>query len=364
MIVVSHRLVSQAGEILSIFPLIGGPIMVDISKKDELERYLLDRKIINKKDGYSMNYCSGGVSGTVAFVYAGDKPMIIKQALAQLKVKETWLCDPNRMNIEQLSNQVYYRYVPESVPQVYFYDAENYIYGREAAPESCSMWKSDLLTGLLDFSVAEQSITALAIVHTQCATDKQVAIDFASKDVFYNLRISPYIEFTVLKHPDLENYAKPIVKELMESTITLVHGDYSPKNILVNERKISILDFEVAHYGHPSFDLAFFSNHFLLKSIKNKQFAPAYLNMLTYMLDIYFKTITFMDTRELEQSFVKLLALLLLARVDGKSPVEYLTEASDKQLVRNLAYHIMDEKLTTYADVIRFANTLTTKIKE
>ena len=335
--------------------------MVDISKKEELEQYLLDRKIINKKDGYSMYYCSGGVSGTVAFVYAGDKPMIIKQALAQLKTKETWLCDPNRMNIEYLSNKTYHSHVPESVPEVYFYDEENYIFGREAAPESCSMWKSDLLTGLLDFSVAEQAITALAVVHNKCATDKQVAMDFASKDVFYNLRISPYIEFTVLKHPNLANYAKPIIQELMESTITLVHGDYSPKNILVNERKISILDFEVAHYGHPSFDLAFFSNHFLLKSIKNKQFAPSYLNMLSYMLDIYFSSIDYMDTTELEQSFVKLLAMLLLARVDGKSPVEYLTEKSDKQLVRDLAYHIINEKLTTYARVLDFANTLTAK---
>jgi len=335
--------------------------MVDISKKEELEHYLLDRKVINKKDGYSMYYCSGGVSGTVAFVYAGDKPLIIKQALAQLKVKETWLCDPNRMNIEYLSNKTYFRYVPESVPEVYFYDEENYIFGREAAPESCSMWKSDLLTGLLDFSVAEQSITALATVHNKCAADKQVAIDFASKDVFYNLRISPYIEFTVSKHPNLENFAKPIIKELMESTITLVHGDYSPKNILVDKRRISILDFEVAHYGHPSFDLAFFSNHFLLKSIKNKQFASSYLNMLSYMLGIYFKSIDFMDTHELEQSFVKLLAMLLLARVDGKSPVEYLTEETDKQLVRVLAYHIINEKLTTYARVIDFANTLTTR---
>ncbi len=335
--------------------------MVDISKKEELEQYLLNRKIINKQDGYSMYYCSGGVSGTVAFVYAGDKPMIIKQALAQLKVKETWLCDPNRMNIEYLSNKTYHKYVPESVPEVYFYDEENYIFGREAAPESCSMWKSDLLTGLLDFSVAEQSITALATVHNKCATDKQVAKDFASKDVFYNLRISPYIEFTVSKHPELEQYAKPIVQELMESAITLVHGDYSPKNILVDERKISILDFEVAHYGHPSFDLAFFSNHFLLKAVKNKQFASSYLNMLSHMLAIYFKSMDYMNAEELEQSFVRLLAMMLLARVDGKSPVEYLTEESDKQLVRNLAYHIVNEKVTTYAMVIEFANTLTTK---
>ena len=243
--------------------------MLDISDKDTLTKYLKDRELINDIDGYSIDYCKGGVSGTVAFVYSKDKPIIIKQALEKLKTKETWLCDPNRMKIEYESNAIYHQLMPENAPAVYFYDDKNYIYGREAAPESCSMWKSDLLSGLLDFDVAKKAIDSLVTVHNACANDTKTALLFNDKKIFFDLRISPYIEFIVQKYPGLSEFAGSVSQELMDAKITLVHGDYSPKNIMVQGRRIWILDYEVAHYGHPAFDVAFFSNHFILKSIKN-----------------------------------------------------------------------------------------------
>ena len=261
--------------------------MIDIADKESLETYLLQRNIINKNDGYSLQYCKGGVSGTVAFVYAGKEILIVKQALSKLKVKEDWFCDPNRMGIEYRSNEIYHRLAPDCAPKVFFYDAENFIYGREAVPESCGTWKEDLLTGLLDFSVAEKTINTLLLVHDGCAGDKEVAEIFADKKIFYELRISPYIEFTVGKYPELIDYSKPIIKELMDSTITLVHGDFSPKNIMVVGRNISVLDYEVAHYGHPSFDIAFFSNHLILKSVKTKHAAGGYLAMLKHIMGIH-----------------------------------------------------------------------------
>jgi hypothetical protein len=326
--------------------------MIDIANKETLEAYLLQKNIINKEAGYSFSYCAGGVSGTVAFVYAGEKPLIIKQALSRLKVKEDWFCDPNRMGIEYKSNEIYHRLAPDCAPEVYFYDSDNYIYGREAVPEHCTTWKEDLLSGLCDFSVAEKTINTLLLVHNGCAGDAEVAKVFADKTIFYELRISPYIEFTVGKYPALLDFSKPIVKELMESAVTLVHGDFSPKNIMVIGRNISVLDYEVAHYGHPSFDLAFFSNHFILKAVKNKYGAPAYLSLLSRMMKLYFSRVTCLATRDLEQSTVKLLALLMLARVDGKSPVEYLTQEDDKNLVREMAHLIVANKLSSYKEII------------
>ena len=326
--------------------------MIDIADKSTLESYLLERGVIKKKEGYSIKYFEGGVSCTVAFVYAGEKPLIIKQALSQLKVAEEWLCDPNRMGIEYYSNKIYHRLAPDCAPEVYFYDGENYIYGREAVPEYCSMWKTDLLSGLIDFSVAEKSISTLVLVHNNCAGDRETARLFADKKIFYDLRISPYIEFTVGKHRELSKFAEPIINELMESAITLIHGDFSPKNIMVVGRNASILDYEVAHYGHPSFDIAFFSNHFILKAVKNKPWAGAYIAMLDYMLGIYFSRVTCVPAPELEKSFVRLLSLLMLARVDGKSPVEYLTLEEDKELVRTMAYRIPRQGLTGYKEIL------------
>ena len=326
--------------------------MIDIADKNSLESYLLERGVIRKEEGYSLHYCKGGVSGTVAFVYAGEKPLIVKQALGQLKVKEDWFCDPNRMGIEYRSNEIYHRLAPDCAPEVYFYDEENYIYGREAVPENCSMWKEDLLSGLLDFSVAEKTINTLSLVHNGCAGDREIAEVFADKKIFYDLRISPYIEFTAGKYPEIADFARPIVKELMENAITLVHGDFSPKNIMVMGRNVSILDYEVAHYGHPSFDLAFFSNHFVLKAVKNKYWAGAYIAMLEYMLGIYFPKVRFMPAPELEQSFVRLLSLLMLARVDGKSPAEYITLDEDKELIRTMAFKIIRGNLSAYRQIL------------
>ena len=328
--------------------------MIDISAEPALRQYLVDNKHVSSAGDCTITYCGGGVSGTVAFVTADGRDMIVKQALAKLKVKEEWLCDPNRMHIEMKSNEIYHRLAPEYTPAVYFYDHENFIFGREAAPTQCVMWKQNLMDGLLNFVVSEKVIRAMLIVHNECARDKQVAKVFADKGIFYELRISPYIEFTVSKYPHLAEFAKPIIKELMESAITLVHGDYSPKNIMVDGQKIYVMDFEVAHYGHPSFDLAFLSNHLVLKSVHNRPFGTAYLAMLRSMLNIYFGEMDYMDKDKLETSFIELLALLMHARIDGKSPVEYLVGIEDKkELVRQMAFAIIDRGITTYDAMLK-----------
>jgi hypothetical protein len=327
--------------------------MVDISVKENLISYLKDRKIISDSVDYSVHYCTGGVSGTVVFLTIGDEEIIVKQALSKLKVKEDWKCDPSRMYVEQLSNKIYHKIAPDNVPAVLFYDAENYIYGRVAAPEYCTMWKSDLMEGKLDFVVARKSIESLVDVHNVCSTDKEVAKEFSDKKVFYDLRIEPYIDFTVSKHPEYKEIGDRLSKSLMENSITLVHGDYSPKNIMVENNKIFILDFEVAHYGNPVFDLAFFANHFVLKSIKFPERNLAYLSMLKYMLGIYYGKMNFKGTNLISEDFVSLLGMLMLARVDGKSPVEYLVDDDEKKhLVRKIAAILMESGITDYKEAI------------
>lgn len=333
--------------------------MIDLAKQAELEKYLEERGCVSREKGYDIHYCKGGVSGTVVYVErADDKPLIVKQALAQLKTKEAWLCDPDRMRTEYDSNRIYHSLMPDNAPEVYFYDHDNYIYAREAVPDDCIMWKENLLTGLLDFRVAEKAIRTLVTVHNKCAGDEHMKARFADKTVFYNLRINPYIEFTVQKYPEFQEEAQRICKLHMDSSITLVHGDYSPKNIMVTDgRGISVLDYEVAYYGHPAFDLAFFANHFILKSIKFPDIADAYLAMLGYMLDIYFSEMQFMSPEQMEKDTIDTLKFLMLARVDGKSPVEYLTDEPEKQqIVRNIVKALIVGKMSDRRqlfDVIR-----------
>ena len=329
--------------------------MIDISNEKTLLDYLKQRKILDN-ESVELKYFTGGVSATVVMVTTNDKCLMIKQALGKLKVKESWFSDPKRMLIEKDGNEVYYSIVPENTLKVYFYDEENFIFGREAASENCRMWKTDLLEGLLDFQAAEKVIMTLARIHEAVAKDETLKAKFSEKSFFYDLRISPYIEYVVKQYPQLEAYAAPICRQLMESSITLVHGDYSPKNILVEGKKVYILDFEVSHCGHPAFDLAFFSNHFLLKSVKNKELAPSYLNMLRFMLHRYFDYITYMNQEQLEKDTVQLLALLFLARVDGKSPVEYIDNENDKKIIRQTAFEMISSGANTYEQAISILN--------
>lgn len=326
--------------------------MLNIAESEVLEQYLVDKGIVAGGDGHKIHYCKGGVSGTVAFVEREGTPLIIKQALAQLKTKDVWMCNPNRMHTEYESNRIYHELVPEHTPEVYFYDPEHFIYGREAVPDGCSMWKEYLLDGILDFEVARKSIETLVKVHNACFGKEEIKELFASKEIFYGLRVSPYIEFTVGKHPGLKVFADKIIDELMGNGITLVHGDYSPKNIMIIGRGISVLDYEVAHYGHPAFDLAFFSNHFILKAVRHREFCGAYLSMLDYMAKIYFEQMDHMDKLEFESCYVRTLALLMLARIDGKSPVEYLAGEEEKQgLVRRLSYQMIEGGMESFQAV-------------
>ncbi len=323
---------------------------VNIADEQALRQYLLQKGIVMPEQHYGIEYCPGGVSGVVAFLKTDDKLMIIKQAREKLNVKDEWLADPKRMLAERDGNILFHKIAPESAPAVYFCDEENYIFVRAAAPEHCRMWKTDLLAGLLDYVVADKTILALVKVHNECAYSEEIKAMFRSKKIFYELRISPYFEFTAQKHPRLRAYIEPLGRELMEAEISLVHADYSPKNVLVDGRDICILDYEICHYGHPALDVGSYATHIVLKAVKCKQWAGAFFDMLECMMARYFDMMSYMDKAECEAMSLRILPVIMLARVDGKSPVEYLTDEPDKELVRAMAYALVERKASTFRD--------------
>ncbi|WP_018305306.1 phosphotransferase [Desulfitobacterium hafniense] len=325
--------------------------MYDISRERELLDYLLKNGLIEGKN-YSVRYFNNGVSATVAMIENDKKSIIAKQALAKLNVAADWACDQSRMLVEQKALTTYSKIIKEYVPAPIFYDEENYIMVREAAPRSSSMWKEQLLKGVLDFSVAEKAAQALSAIHNRTAGDQQVAEEFKEIKFFYDLRIEPYIETVVKVHPQLKEHADRIVDRLMNQKIALVHGDYSPKNILVDQDRLYVLDLEVSHYGNPAFDLAFFTNHFVLKAVKNSRWYNAYLTMLDFIAQSYLKAIEFADAKEFEHEAVQILAYHMLARIDGKSPAEYITDSLDKDIVRAVAFKIIEQDSSCYDDVI------------
>lgn len=327
--------------------------MIDISVKENLLQYLLEKDLITDSQKVQVHYFSGGVSGTVAMVCGNEGKMLVKQAMGKLKVRDLWECDPKRIQVEHNALLVYEKIIPDCVPRPISYDEKNYIMIREAVPEDWHMWKEELLDGELNYQVAEKAIRALFTIHNRTAASDEARAQFRDSQFFYFLRINPYIEHVVEKYPFLKNRAQQVIDFLMDQKIALIHGDYSPKNILTRDAQICILDMEVAYFGNPCFDVAFFANHFLLKAVRRKEWGPGYLAMLRYMMRLYFSNITYMDPTTVEEQTVRTLGFLFLARIDGKSPVEYLTNENDKELVRKLAVTMLNGNFTTFEQVLR-----------
>lgn len=332
--------------------------MIDMADERQLRDFLFSHKIVSPAGELLVKYMGGGISSTVALAKQGETLLIVKQALETLKVAELWNCNPGRILVEKNALEIYGKLVPDCVPGLVYYDDENYIMVREAVSEDWCMWKTQLLEGIFDYEVAKKAVMALVTVHNATAGDLGVKELFKDNQYFYELRISPYIEQVVKKYPRLKEKADKVIHMLMNEHIALIHGDYSPKNILVDHSQICILDLEVAYYGHPSFDLAFFSNHFFLKAFKNPQWTGQYLDMLDYMTEIYFQNVTCCNGTVLEKQTIQVLAFLLLARIDGKSKIEYLTEENQKNQVRKLGFLILEKELSSYQQVFWEARAL------
>ena len=117
----------------------------------------------------------------------------------------------------------------------------------------------------------------------------------------------------------------------------LVHGDFSPKNLLIGDDGPVILDAECAWYGDPAFDVAFVLNHLLLKGAWRPQWRDRYAAAFHALVDAYDAHVHWEPRPALAARIAALLPALMLARVDGKSPVEYLTDDTVKDRVRAFA---------------------------
>lgn len=322
---------------------------MDITKKEDMISYLKEHGIINDSEGYSIDYCSGGVSCPVALIETPHRTLLIKQGRARLAVKEEWLADPARTNLEGKGAAFYHKYLPDIQPDVVINDEENHIFVREAIPSGCHMWKADLMDGILDFKVAERTMETMATVHNKSAKDPDVPIVFSNYNNIYALRVSPYIQFVAKKYPQLSAVSDEVSDLIMNHHRVLVHGDYSPKNIIVTpDRQVCVVDSEPVHCGNAICDISNFTTHIVLKSAHFSQYSEAFLNMLTDMTDLYFSMIDFDDPRKVEANCMKALGMTVLARIDGKSPAEYITDEKTKQLVRDMSFKLIESDITTY----------------
>lgn len=300
---------------------------------------LLRMGLLHVGEKFSLDGLSGGVSCDVYKVEVeGRSPIVVKRALPKLRVTLDWHAPPERSVAEVVWMKLVAGINPDWVPKILGEDHAHHLFAMEfLAPDSHPLWKAQLAAGRIDEEFATTVGAALATIHAKTAGDEDIARSFANDAQFQALRLEPYLLFTATRHPDLERAIGEMSAAIGEARIALMQGDISPKNILCGPNGPIFLDAETACYGDPAFDLAFCLNHFLLKSVWRPHWKDGYARAFAAMRQSYLAGVTWEDAAALDRRAARLLPMLFLARVDGKSPVEYLTDENDKVFVRSEA---------------------------
>jgi 5-methylthioribose kinase len=325
--------------------------MREIDQNNAAE-YLQSTGRVAHGDPVAVRELSGGVSNIVLLVEVPSRGerFVLKQARGRLRVKEEWLCGVERIwrevDVLQTCGDLLRQPPPgrdeiiSEVPRVLWEDRDNYVYAMTAAPPDHKTWKERLLSGETSRPLAAACGKLLGRLHAGSWDDAMAAERFDDRSFFDQLRLDPYYRQIARVHADLAPAIGRLIDSVWAHRCCLVHGDFSPKNLLVWPCHVMLIDFEVGHYGDPAFDLGFFLTHLVLKSISAGKRRNEYLALASEFWQAYRTTLEpAIDTdafAALESRAMWNLAGCMLARIDGKSPVDYLTE-EQRAIARSLA---------------------------
>jgi fructosamine-3-kinase len=281
---------------------------------------------------------AGGVSSDIWLVALPGGPVVVKRALPQLKVAAVWQAPVARNLYEARWMRRANDAVPGLAPALLGQDdvggalAMAYL-----PPDAFRLWKTALRDGDSDPAFAAAVGRNLARIHAATAADPSVAAEFPTDAIFHDIRLEPYLLATAERHPDRAEALGGLVAATLANKRALVHGDVSPKNILIGPDGPVFLDAECAWWGDPAFDLAFVLNHLLLKCLWTPAARDGFLACFAALSESYLAGATWEPAAAVGRRAARLLPGLLLARIDGKSPVEYVTQETERDRVRRVA---------------------------
>lgn len=299
---------------------------------DELRCWLVEDGLIDPETA-ELIPLTGGVSSDVVLIRTPNRAFVAKRALSKLRVKDDWYAGTERNRYEHEYIAAAGAIVPESFPEVLYSNDQRGYFCMTWLGEGWENWKVLLMRGVAEVGVVKTAARILGRIHQQTAGQADLAAQFDTLKNFRELRIEPYLLTTAHRHPELATYFLREAERLAASGECLVHGDYSPKNLLVRDGRVIVLDCEVAWYGAASFDLAFLLNHLALKIVYHYPNHGSFVPLLPAALEAYFaaRSLTPAEQQQLQSETLRLLLMLLLARIDGKSPVEYLENFPERK---------------------------------
>ncbi len=323
----------------------------------EVIAWLRKLGLVGCNETVRLSALTGGVSSDIHLVETPSRRFCIKQALARLKVAAVWEAPLGRNAAEAAWMREVGTILPEAVPEILGEDKELGLFAMAfLPPERNPVWKAELLAMRVDVAFAARVGEDLGLIHARSTADPTIADRFANDGTFVPIRIEPYLLATGQAHPDLAPRLRAIAESALGNKKALVHGDVSPKNILCGEHGPVFLDAECACHGDPAFDLAFCLNHLLLKGARRGVEREAYRHAFVALVEAYLARVDWESRVALEARAAALLPALFLARVDGKSPVEYLTTEEERESVRRFAVPLVARPP---ADLIAIVNAWT-----
>jgi aminoglycoside phosphotransferase (APT) family kinase protein len=314
------------------------PAEVTPDPDPRLRHFLHAHRLAQPDERARFTPLAGGVSSDIWRVDLPGRSLCLKRALPRLNVAQVWRAPIERNAYEWAWIRFAAKHRPNAAPQPIACDPDLGVFAMGwLDPVDYPVWKRLLLDGAAVPGVAAEVGAIVAALHAASAGDAGIARRFATDAIFHAIRLEPYLIATARRHPDLRAPLEALAARTATTKRALVHGDVSPKNILLGPHGPVLLDAECAWYGDPAFDAAFCLNHFLLKCIARPASTGDYLRCFAAFAEAYLSGTTWEPRAEAEARIASLLPALLLARVDGKSPVEYVTAEADRRRVRDVA---------------------------
>jgi aminoglycoside phosphotransferase (APT) family kinase protein len=308
--------------------------------------------LVSDESALRLSALTGGVASDIWKVETIDRTFVVKRARARLRVAQEWTAPVSRNASEVAWMRTAAAVVPGAVPRILADDPSVGAFAMQFLdPRDFPVWKSELGQGRVDVEFAANVGRSVAAIHAATAQSGSIAQTFANDAVFHSIRLEPYLEATARAHPDLATPLMALSRETLATKIALVHGDVSPKNILVGRQGPIFLDAECAWFGDPAFDVAFCLNHLLLKCAWVPSAVERFLASYDALRDAYVAGVTWERPDAIERRTARLLPALMLGRIDGKSPIEYITTEVDKSRVRRIARALIASPVSTLAKV-------------
>jgi 5-methylthioribose kinase len=330
-----------------------------------LPAYLRERGLLGPDEPCRIGVLSGGVSNLVLRAEPGTRAaFVVKQSREQLQTQVPWFSRLDRIFRETAMMETLRPLLPDgAIPRILDEDRENYAYAMQAVDPRHTVWKRELLAGRVRKEIAVCLADYLSAIHGRTAGDPRLAAEFGDQEIFEQLRIDPFYRHIARVHPELRPHIDRLIAEMAENRVCLVHADFSPKNVLVVDRAllgasstvategtdsvVTLIDFETGHFGDPAFDLGFFLSHLLLKGVRSGPDLGAFRPLIENFWDCYRAGLapligtSGLEPRDLERRSVAHLAACALARIDGTSPVDYLTDPAAREAVRDFSGRVL-----------------------